>query len=117
VAAAGAWFEALEAAGRDAVAGDPEIEGWLGRVAGLALSLPVALMTPGCAHVPLPDDGALEPAILPALAGLGAERAVMLWSQGSPFVHACALVGAALPEGRWFARLLAEPVAPVEGGA
>jgi len=109
------WFEALENAGRDALAHDLEVEAWLLGLAGLVPPLPLAAVTPGCMHVPLPQNGTLEAAIRPALTSLGAERAVLLWCAGSPFVRPCALVGQELPEGACFARLLSDPVRPVEG--
>jgi type VI secretion system protein ImpM len=109
LAAARPWFEALEEAGREAVARDPEIEAWLARLAGMAPPSALMPVQPPCTHLPLTDGAALEPAIMPALARLGAERAVLFWCDGSPFVGACALVSQGLPEGAWFARLLSDP--------
>lgn len=114
LAAALPWYEALEEAGREALASDPEIEEWLLRLAGVAPPLPVPAMTPRCVHVPLAGDAALGPAVTPALARLGAERAVIFFCEGSPFVRPCALVAPELPEGVWFTRLLSDPAAPVE---
>jgi type VI secretion system protein ImpM len=110
LAAAQPWFEALEEAGRDALARDPEVESWLARLAELAPPCGLAPVPPPCAQLPL-ADGAIEPAVLPALARLGAERAVLFWCDGSPFVRASALVAPALPEGLWFTRLLCDPPA------
>jgi type VI secretion system protein ImpM len=107
------WFEALEEAGREALARDPEIEAWLARIAEMAPPAALAPMRPPCTRLPLADGAPIEPAILPALGRLGAERAVLFWCDGSPFVGACALVATALPEGMWFARLLSDTAAPM----
>lgn len=112
-AAALPWFEMLEEAGREALALGPEVEEWIVRLAGVMTAVPSAAAPPGCVHVPLPA-GVLEPAVLPALAALGAERAVLFWSDGSPFVRGCALVARELADGVSFARLLSDPVLPVE---
>ena len=50
-----------------------------------------------------------SPPSSPALARLGAERAVLFWCDGSPFVARQRAGGAGLPEGAWFARLLSDP--------
>jgi type VI secretion system protein ImpM len=114
LAAAPHWFEALEEAGRDALARDPEVEAWLARLAGIAPPAADTAPPPRCAHVPLPEGAAAVPdaGIQPVLAGLGAERAVLFWCEGSPFVDACALVAPELPEGVCFARLLSDPAPP-----
>ncbi|WP_372623347.1 type VI secretion system-associated protein TagF [Falsiroseomonas sp.] len=106
-AAALPWFEALEQAGRDALAGDPNTDAWMAGVA--ALAPPPSPAPLNCAHVPRSSEGALQPAVLPVLAAFGAAHAVLLWCEGSPFVRACALVAPALPEGACFVRLLSDP--------
>ncbi len=113
LAAAPHWFEALEEAGRDALARDPEVEAWLARLAGIPPPTADAAPTRRCEHVPLPEGSAApNAAVQPALAGLGAERAVLFWCEGSPFVGACALVAPELPDGVCFARLLSDPAPP-----
>ncbi|MBD0275466.1 MAG: type VI secretion system-associated protein TagF, partial [Acetobacteraceae bacterium] len=112
LAAALPWFQALEEAGRDALASDPEVEAWLARLAAIPPPA-AAAQPPRCAHVPLQGDAAApDAAVQPALAGLGAERAVLFWCEGSPFVGACALVAPGLPDGVCFSRLLSDPVPP-----
>ena len=113
LAATLSWFDMLEEAGRDALTLGPEVEAWIARVAEMTTAVPLTAAAPGCAHVPLPDR-VPEPAVLPALAALGAERAALFWSEGSPFVRGCALVVRELPGGVWFTRLLSDAAATTE---
>ena len=106
--AASSWFDALEETGRDALARDPDIDVWAERLAAMVPALPPGV-PPSGAHVPL-AGAVLDSAIQPALAGYGAERTVLFWCEGSPFVRPCALVTADLPDGAWFTRLLCDPV-------
>jgi type VI secretion system protein ImpM len=105
--AAAAWFDALEETARDALASDPDIDVWAARVAAILPVLP-PVMPPHAVQVPLGEAG-VQAAILPALGAYGAERAVLFWCEGSPFVRPCALVMNDLPAGPWFARLLSDP--------
>jgi type VI secretion system protein ImpM len=108
--AAAAWFDALEETGRDALARDPDIDVWAARVAAIVPVLP-PVMPPHAVHVPLGEAGVGD-AILPALAAYGAERAVVFWCEGSPFVRPCGLVMNDLPDGTWFTRLLCDQGSP-----
>ena len=110
--AAAPWFDALEETGRDALARDPDIDVWAERLAAVVPALP-PVVPPGGVHVPLAEAG-VESAILPALAAYGAERAVLFWCEGSPYVHPCALVTPELPDGAWFTRLLCDPASSEE---
>jgi type VI secretion system protein ImpM len=80
-AAAAPWYEALEDTARAALLDDWALDPWLAALA--ALEAPPA---PG-AETPL----------------------IAFWSDGSPFVAACALVFSRLPAGADFCRLLVDP--------
>jgi type VI secretion system protein ImpM len=108
--AAASWFDALEESGRDALAGDPDIDVWAAQVAAVVPVLP-PVMPPHAVHVPLGEAG-VGTTVLPALAAYGAERAVIFWCEGSPFVRSCALVMDDLPSGTWFNRLVCDPASP-----
>jgi type VI secretion system protein ImpM len=112
VVAAAPWFDALEETGRDALARDPNVDVWAERLAAMVPALPLQMPPVGC-HVPVSQAG-VEAAIVSPLAAYGAERAVLFWCEGSPYVRPCALVTPDLPDGAWFTRLLCDSASSEE---
>lgn len=115
-AAASAWFEALESAGRGALEPALDFEEWLANLQKLPALLPRAAAVPGCVQAPLLCQ-AFRLAGLPAPSACDANRNALFWSGGSPLVRARAFTAPALPDGTGYRHLIVDPARPAPAEA